>query len=297
MGFLSAAQTAALAQDNRQFAQQFAGGLPQLIEDLKADVSSGNIGITAAAWDVDALALGGSNYALNSDTTTGLTLGHRGGRVFNGLANVTTAAGTVTLTPSSTNFVEVSATGVVSANTVGFTAGRLPLWTVVTGVSAISTITRSASVYCVQGLAGITGQLLSAPGKTKELHVLLGTISATTAFRVIAPNTAGRLVKAVLVVDTTVGSDNTNFWTFDLVNRGASGTGTTPMLLATDTNTTKTTGGSGISADVARTLSLNGTPTNLDTAADNVLRFTATKAAAAPNLVGALLRLDFSFEG
>lgn len=296
MGLLSPDQSAALRRDARQFNSTYAGGLPALLDDLDAQVSAGNIGITAQAWDVDALALGSGNFAQNEGTTVGLTLGHRGGRTFNGLANIVVAAGTLVLTASSTNYVEVSAAGVVSANTTAFTSGRLPLWTIVTGVSSIATIARSAPVYMCIGTGGIIGALLSSAAKTKEVVIPLETVSATAAFRIIAPSFATRLVKARLVVETTVAADNTNFWTFDLVNRGAAGVGTTPMLIASDANTTKTTGGSGITGDVARTLSLHGTVGNLDAAADNVLRFTATKAAAAANLVSAWLALDFSFE-
>ena len=73
--------------------------------------------------------------------------------------------------------------------------------------------------------------------------------------------------------------------------------GTTALLAASDLNTTKTTGGSGPTNYVQRALSLNGTPANLNTAAGDVLVFTATKAASAANLVGLVVAVEFTFEG
>lgn len=54
----------------------------------------------------------------------------------------TTAAGHVALTDDTTNYIEVNPTsGVVSANTTGFTSDRTPLFTAVTSGGAITTVT------------------------------------------------------------------------------------------------------------------------------------------------------------
>ncbi|MER2626216.1 MAG: hypothetical protein ABTS22_20055 [Accumulibacter sp.] len=50
-------------------------------------------------------------------------------------------AAALVLTASSTNYIESTTAGVVSANTVGFTAGRIPLYTVVTGASSVTSYT------------------------------------------------------------------------------------------------------------------------------------------------------------
>lgn len=70
--------------------------------------------------------------------TAGLVWAFYGGFVY--VAGVLTAVanGTLTLTASSTNYLEISQAGVVSFNTTGFTAGRLPLYTVVTGASTLT---------------------------------------------------------------------------------------------------------------------------------------------------------------
>jgi len=111
-----------------------------------------------------------------------------------------------------------------------------------------------------------------------------GTQSATAAFTLVAPED-GTLSAAKIVVKTTVTTSDTDYWTFAIVNKGQSGSGSTAMLAATDANTSKATGGSAITAYTARALSLNGTPANLAVAAGDVLEITATKSGSAANLV------------
>lgn len=69
--------------------------------------------------------------------------------------NVTAvAASTVTLTDATTNYIEVTGAGSVSANTTGFTTGRIPLFTVVTAAGAISTVTDRRAFLMLPGLGG-----------------------------------------------------------------------------------------------------------------------------------------------
>lgn len=77
-------------------------------------------------------------WGQRASTTVGLTWGYYGG-YYNGNA---IANGTLTLSASSTNYVEANAsTGAVTSNTSGFTGGRIPLYTVVTGASTITSWT------------------------------------------------------------------------------------------------------------------------------------------------------------
>ena len=76
-----------------------------------------------------------------SDAHSGLDFAYGAGRVRNDNVITDTAAGTVVLTDEATNYIEVTTAGVVSANTTAFTAGRIPLFTVVTAASAIGTVT------------------------------------------------------------------------------------------------------------------------------------------------------------
>jgi hypothetical protein len=92
---------------------------------------------TTANENFDALSYVGI-FGRRAAGVTGLTWAYYGGIYY--VAGVATAIadGTVALTGSTTNYVEATTAGVVSANAVGFTAGRIPLYTVTTGVSTIS---------------------------------------------------------------------------------------------------------------------------------------------------------------
>jgi hypothetical protein len=68
-------------------------------------------------------------YAERSAAHSGLNFGFYGGQVHNDNVVTSTADGTVLLTNSVLNYVELNiSTGVVTANTSGFTAGRIPLF-------------------------------------------------------------------------------------------------------------------------------------------------------------------------
>lgn len=57
------------------------------------------------------------------------------------LTAIANNAAALVLTASQTNYIEATRAGVVSANTTGFTAGRIPLYTAVTGASSVTSYT------------------------------------------------------------------------------------------------------------------------------------------------------------
>jgi hypothetical protein len=82
-----------------------------------------------------------SLFGRRATTTTALSWGYFGGRMLvdGVLTNINN--GTVALTGSTTNYVEATAAGVVSKNTTGFTPGSIPLYTIVTGASSVTSYT------------------------------------------------------------------------------------------------------------------------------------------------------------
>lgn len=271
-------------------------GVGNLISELQTQVASGNLGIASDAWDVDSICEGGGHVAEDVDSHSGLTFGYFSGRILvPGTGVVAIAAGTIALSASSTNYVEASAAGVVSKNTVGFTEGSVPLFTVVTGSSSITTVTQSKALLWCRPSGGLPGSVLSTAAKTKGRQVVAGTLSATGEVVIQCPSHAATISRIAIAVTTTLAANDTDYWTFSAVNKGAAGTGTTALLAASDANTTKATGGSGLTNYVARALSLSGTPANLVTAANDILAFTATKAASAANLVGLIVYVEFTF--
>ena len=75
------------------------------------------------------------------DDSAALTWWYYGGKLLVDGAVNAIANGSVALTASTTNYIEATRAGVVSVNTIGFTAGRIPLYTVVTGASTVTSYT------------------------------------------------------------------------------------------------------------------------------------------------------------
>lgn len=81
-------------------------------------------------------------WGRRASTTTGLTWGYYGGTYMVGATANAVANGTLTLTASTTNYVYAdNVTGAVSANTTGFPAGKIPLYSIVTGTSTVTSYT------------------------------------------------------------------------------------------------------------------------------------------------------------
>lgn len=95
----------------------------------------------------------------DTSTTTGLTFGYQAGRVRNDTTVTAIAAGTLALTASATNYVQVSTAGTVSANTTGFTSGQIPLWTVVTNASAITSVSDQRAALIVSSSISLADAL------------------------------------------------------------------------------------------------------------------------------------------
>ena len=124
-------------------------------------------------------------YGRRASTTSGLTWGYYGGKVT--LAGVITAVanGTVTLTASTTNYVEAHPdTGAVSVNTSGFTAGYLPLYTIVTDASSVTSYTdqRTLALATNATLAKALSDAnatLTQPEAANATLTFTGTLTAT----------------------------------------------------------------------------------------------------------------------
>ena len=80
-------------------------------------------------------------------------------------------------------------------------------------------------------------------------------------------------------------ASNTNYITFSITNLGQAGAGTAAMLAATDANTTKATGGTALSANTRRSLTLTGTANDLIVVAGDRLRIRAAATGTLANSV------------
>lgn len=80
-------------------------------------------------------------------------------------------------------------------------------------------------------------------------------------------------------------ASDTNYITFSITNLGQGGAGSTAILAATDANTTKATGGTAITANAKRTLTLSSTAANLNVTQGDRLRFRAAATGTLANTV------------
>jgi len=97
----------------------------------------------------------GTYYAEDAAAHSGLNFGYKAGKVQNDNVVTATGASTTLLAASNTNYIEVHpGTGVVTDNVVGFTVGRIPLFTVTTTGGAINVVTDQRSWARAGGSGG-----------------------------------------------------------------------------------------------------------------------------------------------
>lgn len=125
-------------------------------------------------------------WGRRSSTTSGLTWGYYGGTYYPTAGAQSVANGAVTLTASTTNYVQASATtGAISVNTTGFTAGAIPLYSIVAGTTTVTSYTdvRSYQPAAVAASSSSGGTIKLAGGAVQ-----------TAAYTYIATDTGCTLV-------------------------------------------------------------------------------------------------------
>lgn len=129
---------------------------------------------------------------------------------------------------------------------------------------------------------------LKGGGVKQQIVVPLGAVSATTSWIVAIPDFAGTIDEVLLATKDAVTANDTNYWTFALTNKGQAGAGSTTIA----TRHTKATGGLGMAAYTHYDVTVN--TANNAVVAEDVLLFTATKAASATALAEAVLVLNYT---
>lgn len=88
-------------------------------------------------------------FARRESLCTGLNWFYYGGYMLvdGVLTAIANNAAALVLSASTTNYIEATRAGVVSSNTTGFTPGRLPLYTAVTGSSTVTSYTDYRAFY------------------------------------------------------------------------------------------------------------------------------------------------------
>ena len=147
-----------------------------------------------------------------------------------------------------------------------------------------ATAVLSASITAAAGSISRT-ELSSAAG-VKTMQTVTATQGTTGAVFIDIFCPAAGTVSGVTVnaVDTLATSD-TNYITWTVVNRGQAGAGTAAVIAATAANTTKVTGGSALTANTNRSLTLTSTAADYAVAAGDVIRITTTATGTLANTV------------
>ncbi len=183
-------------------------------------------------------------FGRRASTSAGLTWGFYGGDMLVDGALTAISNGTLTLGASATNFVEATRAGSVSANTTGFTAGRIPLYEVVTGTATVTSYTdrrawvqpaHVAGRLALSMTANANRTLTAAEARCQILDVT-STVSLTATRDIVLP-----LEPQVWIVNNaTTGAQSLRFI-------GATGTGITvanarrAILYADGTNIVRAT--------------------------------------------------------
>lgn len=170
-------------------------------------------------------------FGVDAETSNLLELGYFGGYMMAGTTLTSIAAGTWTLTASTTNYIESTNAGVSSVNTTGFTPGAIPLYTVVTNGTTWTSITDKRAILF--GRTDYQAIVVSCSDETTALSA--GTAKVTFRMPYAYTVTA---VRAGLSTAQTSG----NIFTVDINEAGTSILSTKLTIDNTEkTSTTATT--------------------------------------------------------
>ena len=140
------------------------------------------------------------------------------------LTAISNNAAALALSASTTNYVEVTRSGVGRKNTIAFTPGSIPLYTVVTGASTVTSYTDHRAWVKPAGVAGKLARVMSADANitltqaeaANDILQFTSSVSLTTARNVVVPLAAQQWT----VYNGTTGAQSLQFI-------GATGTGIT----------------------------------------------------------------------
>jgi len=133
-------------------------------------------------------------------------------------------------------------------------------------------------------VANVVRSQMSTPAGSKIQEARPATIATTGNTDIyVVVGEAGSLDSVDFSAVDALAAHDTNYVTFSITNLGQAGAGSTAMLAATDANTTKLTGGSAISANTKRSLTVHGTAGNLVVAKGDRLLVRVAAAATSAN--------------
>lgn len=165
-------------------------------------------------------------FGRRGSLTSGLTWAYFGGKICVGGVITSISNGTVTLTTNSTNYVEATTGGTVSANTTGFTAGRIPLYQITVSSGGLVTdytdkrlgiFTPNPPGRSAKSISSDANYTLTQAESYAEILAITSGVSLTATRNIVLPVVDGM---RYAVYNGTTGAQSLQFI-------GATGTGIT----------------------------------------------------------------------
>lgn len=189
-----------------------------------------------------------SFFGRRQSQTSGLTWGYYGGTMLVDGALTQIVNGQLTggsaLIASTTNYIEITRAGVISRNNTGFTPGSIPLYTVVTGVSTVTSYTDYRAWVQPAGVAQRSAIVMASDANITltQAQAVGAILSVTSSVSLTAPR---NVVVPLAAQQWTVFNGTTGAQALQFI--GASGTGITvangkrAILYADGTNVVRVT--------------------------------------------------------
>ena len=138
---------------------------------------------------------------------------------------------------------------------------------------------------------GVTADKLSAAARTRAVTAAIGAVTADAEKAVFVAPTDGTITGVQLLNSTAITADSTNYWTFQIVNKGAAGEGT-DVVATIDTNSGESGDGESLAEFVATDLTVVAGEADFE--AGDVLSFKAIKAASATALADTVIVITYA---
>jgi len=138
---------------------------------------------------------------------------------------------------------------------------------------------------------GVTADKLSAAARTRAVTAAIGAVTANAEKAVFVAPTDGTITGVQLLNSTAITADSTDYWTFQIVNKGANGAGT-DVVAAIDTNSGESGDGESLAEFVATDLTVDTGEADFE--AGDVLSFKAIKTASATALADTVIVITYA---
>lgn len=195
--------------------------------------------------------------------------------------------GSLDLEDGATSYIECRPDRALAANTAGWTAGYIPLFTVLTASGEITAVTAALAFSAVAPSGGLPGAFMSEPSRRMTLQMFVPTIADTTDVLFRCPVNA-RVVGGAVAIPTGFAADETDYWNFSILKDP---NGTPVLYTVVATAQVNSTGTVGIGAYGAKLLTMEEEAVP-QPVADEILVFNVSTGGDPDPLLAVSLSID-----